>query len=521
MNETPLLGMVIKDRYRIERELGRGGFGAVFLASDQQLMDRPVVVKILLEQGVSDTWFQRKFAQEIEALSRINHPGIVSVIDTGELPEGQPYMVQQFVEGSTLRHAIKPGGMDLVRVARIVRKVGQALTAAHQRGVVHRDLKPDNIMLQTLADGDEHATIIDFGIASVSDFPENAPEKTKVTGTFTYMAPEQFDGHPSPASDIYALGIIAFEMLAGAPPNSGKPLFELMLMQKEGHWPKISELRPSVPEATQSLILKALSRKPEDRFESASAFGDELARSLVSKILETGEILPDALPPRPHSMRRWIWAACGVVAAVALIAMAASVTPKPVVVAKKIESTPQPTMSLALPDRVYSYWVTGQHYDSGRSTSFVHANEENSHRGDRINLEIEFAQDGYFYAINQTPEASGALSFYSTLYPSSRTPGYSPKVKKSGNLKIPDGSKLSFEKGKGSLWLIFSHVSLPALENLQPGIVNDPATAKKISAFLQPLRDRQPILEADTRLSRTEVRSADNVVVQRIDLSKN
>src|SRR5688572_1477496 len=109
-----VIGSVINGRYRLERQLGSGGFGMVYLARDQQLRDRPVVVKILQEKVVADPWFQRKFSQEVEALSRIHHPGVVSVIDRGELPSGQPFMVQQFVEGQTLRQHIQPGGMDVL-----------------------------------------------------------------------------------------------------------------------------------------------------------------------------------------------------------------------------------------------------------------------------------------------------------------------------------------------------------------------------------------------------------------------
>lgn len=521
MNESPLLGMVLNNRYRIERELGRGGFGAVFLAIDQQLMDRPVVIKILLDQGAADGWFKRKFSQEIEALSRIDHPGIVSVIDTGELPEGQPFMVQQFVEGTTLREAIQPGGMDLRRVARIIRKLGQALTAAHQKGIIHRDLKPDNVMLRIMPDGTEHATIIDFGIASVTDFPEDLPEKTKITGTFTYMAPEQFDGKPSPASDVYALGIIAFEMLAGAPPSSGKPLFELMLMQKEGHWPKISELRPSVPEAAQSLILRALSRKIEDRHDTASQFGDEFSRALVSTVMDTGEIpLVNFPPPGRRPSYQWLLLTVAGIIVVALLAVAASVKTSRVSTteASRVNIAP-PTVSLPLPERVYTYWISGQKNTTGEQ--FIHPHEQTYQAGDRINIEIEFAQDGYFYAVSQAPELFNGLPVYSSFFPATRTPGRSPKVKKGDTLKIPDGRKITFQRNQTMeyVWLIFSQVSLPAMENIQPGMVQDSTISRKIFDFIKPLRDREPMAEIDPTLNRTLVRSTDSVVVQRIDIT--
>lgn len=519
MNESSLLGMVLNSRYRIEKELGRGGFGAVFLAIDQQLKDRPVVIKVLLDQGAADGWFRRKFSQEIEALTRVDHPGIVSVIDTGELPERQPFMVQQFVEGITLREAIPLGGMDLKRAARIIRKLGQALSAAHQKGIIHRDLKPDNIILRRHADGSEHPVIIDFGISSVVDFPEEElPEKTKITGTFTYMAPEQFDGKPSPASDIYALGILSFELLAGAPPSSGKPLFELMLMQKEGNWPRISEMRPSVPEAAQALILRALSRKPEDRYSSASQFGEEFSRNLVSSMIETGEIPPQELVTSKQPSYQWVWLTAAGIVVIALLAVAASVKSPPPPPRSKIENTAPPTVSLPLPEQIYNYWITGQ---KSTGEKFDHPHEQTYQAGDRISIEVEFSQSGYFYAISQASELFNGLPVYSSLYPTARTKTLLPRVDKGMKLRLPEGRRITFQKNQTMeyVWLIFSQVSLPAMENIEPGMVQDSTISRKIFDFLKPMRDRDPMTEIDPTLNRTLVRSTDSVVVQRIDIT--
>src|ERR1700687_202905 len=137
----PSPGTQLKGRYLIERELGSGGFGTVFLARDTQLHNKAVVVKILRDLR-DDGWARKKFVAECEALARINHPGVVQVLDDGETTDHQPFLVMQFVDGATLRSAIGASGMDLGRVGRIVEQIGQALTAAHEHGVVHRDLKP-------------------------------------------------------------------------------------------------------------------------------------------------------------------------------------------------------------------------------------------------------------------------------------------------------------------------------------------------------------------------------------------
>src|SRR5438067_2257729 len=138
------IGMMLNNRYLIERELGRGGIGVVYLARDNQLSSRPVVVKVLLEDALQNSWVVNKFRHEIEALSKIDHPNIVGIYDTGEIEDGKPYIVMQYVEGTTLRSAISITGMDISRVGALLRQIGRALSVAHEKGIFHRDLKPEN-----------------------------------------------------------------------------------------------------------------------------------------------------------------------------------------------------------------------------------------------------------------------------------------------------------------------------------------------------------------------------------------
>jgi TolB-like protein/class 3 adenylate cyclase/Flp pilus assembly protein TadD len=215
---------------------------------------------VLLETTSLDPWIRQKFLQEMEALSRIDHPGVVGVLDSGLTAEGKQFLVMQYIEGVTLRSAIEPGGMNFGRAAGIIRQIGQALAAAHEKGVWHRDLKPENIMLQRLG-GEDHVKLIDFGIAGIQD-SQFTGEKTKVAGSLSYMAPEQFSGHPCEASDIYAYGVVAYEILTGTLPG------------------ETGESRPKLPEAAERTIRKALSLRPEDRQSSAREFSEELYRTL-------------------------------------------------------------------------------------------------------------------------------------------------------------------------------------------------------------------------------------------------
>ncbi len=284
-DEDPYLGATLKGRYRIERLLGRGGLGAVYLAVDLQLHNKPVVVKVMRDNPtVGAEWVLKKFREEIKALARIDHPGVVGSLDAGEMPDGKPYIVMQYVEGESLRTVMRTGALTHERIARFVRQICQALAAAHEKGVVHRDLKPENIMIQTIGPDEEYARLIDFGIATVrdSDTGELPGAITTVAGTVLYMAPEQLQGKPKPASDIYAMGIVAYELLTGTVPFHPASPYQLLDLQRNHSFRRPAEIAPSIPPAAESAIIKALSFAPVDRYSSARAFGDDLARALTA-----------------------------------------------------------------------------------------------------------------------------------------------------------------------------------------------------------------------------------------------
>jgi serine/threonine protein kinase len=304
-NEKPagpwdLTGKLLDGRYLVESQLGRGGIGVVYLARDTKLMDKRVVVKVLLDQfGDDDTehWVRRKFREEIEALARIDHPGVVGVMHAGELADGRPFIVMQYIEGGSLRASMKQGPMAFARVASILRQVGHALGSAHGRGIIHRDLKPDNIMLQSLEGGEEYVRLIDFGIASVQDSQAAAEAtSTRVAGTVFYMAPEQLEGRPSPASDIFAIAVLAYEMLTGARPFNPKSPYEVLEKLREGVRTRPSQLRPDLPGEAEEVILRALSYDEAARPASAREFVDALARALGGGA--TGQAMLSSVPPQ-------------------------------------------------------------------------------------------------------------------------------------------------------------------------------------------------------------------------------
>ncbi|MEO8372584.1 MAG: serine/threonine-protein kinase [Candidatus Solibacter sp.] len=275
------IGTLLGGRYLIEGELGRGGNSIVYLAQDRQMHGKKVVVKMLQDHLARNQWLCGKFRHEVEALARISHPGVVSALDVVAGEDGRDCLVMEFVAGTTLRAELGQGSLELPRLAELLPKVGDALQAAHEHGVLHRDLKPENIMLLPPRGGEESIKLIDFGIAKLED-PHDAEctDTTVLAGTTTYMAPEHLMGKPQTASDIYALAVVAYEVIAGKRPFYPATPFQLFEMQKTGTFPDLAALRPEIGARASLLIRKSLSFRPADRHSSALEFCNELAAAL-------------------------------------------------------------------------------------------------------------------------------------------------------------------------------------------------------------------------------------------------
>jgi serine/threonine protein kinase len=282
-----LAGTLVGDRFLIERKLGQGGFGSVYLAVDKKVVSRKVVIKVMHDDEMKNEWSVKRFKQEIEALARIDHPSIVGIIDAGEMSNGKPYIVMQYVDGVSLRSLMEPEGMDFARAANIIRQIGRALESAHERGILHRDLKPENIMLQRLG-GDDHVKVIDFGIAKVKNsITSLSTARDQTVGTVAYMSPEQLRAEElTPASDVYSMGVIAYEMVTGRRPLNPDSAYQLLELQRVVRVDP-AVLRPTLPSAAQPIILKALAFEPQDRYEHAREFGDLLFTALTNDDEET------------------------------------------------------------------------------------------------------------------------------------------------------------------------------------------------------------------------------------------
>ncbi|KAF0247718.1 MAG: serine/threonine protein kinase [bacterium] len=282
------LGSVINKRYLVESEFSQGGFSLIYLAKDLQLNARPVLIKIMLEK-IDNAWLEAKFFDEVKALSRINHPNVVSIFDYGLLTDNKPFFVMELIPGESLENIISKARMGLKpkQALDIIKQIGNALSAVHQLGVYHRDLKPANVMVRKLSEDEEHVKLIDFGVATVKESIDATTATNSIVGTPAYMAPEQFEGNPSGASDIYALGVIAYEILTGRPPfnitiykNLKEMVMSLRVMQQQGLMPKPSQLSQNLSLEVDKVLFKALSFDPNSRYAKAGDFVKALTKAL-------------------------------------------------------------------------------------------------------------------------------------------------------------------------------------------------------------------------------------------------
>jgi serine/threonine-protein kinase len=311
----PLIGQTIGS-FRVEKIVGEGGMGRVYLAMQPTIGSR-VAIKVLAGFAAQSELAVERFFAEARAVNLIRHEGIVDVLDLGKLEDGRPYIVMEYVDGAPLSSFIaKRRALPVGPLARVMIEVLGALQAAHDKGIVHRDLKPDNIAITPGG----HAIVLDFGIAKLApDQQQHALTETGIVlGTPRYMAPEQAaDQDIGPATDLYSIGVILYEGMAGRVPFQGRTAFELFTAHVEQTPAPPRSLRPDLPEAIEAVILRALAKRPAERFPSAKAMAEALraaidgrddldatldsdVSAITSAPTEDGlEVVPPAVAPAP------------------------------------------------------------------------------------------------------------------------------------------------------------------------------------------------------------------------------
>jgi serine/threonine protein kinase len=289
-NDHVTAQMLLGGRYLVESELGRGGMATVFKGTDT-VLGRPVAVKVLSPQYAGDANFVTRFRREAQSAARLNHPNLVSVYDTGA-DDGIHFIVMEFVDAKTLADYLAGGGRIMPeRAIEIAEAVCDALSMAHAHGIIHRDIKPANIMITQKGD----VKVTDFGIARVISGADTLAQTAAVLGTASYLSPEQAQSQSvDQRSDIYSLGVVLYEMVTGRPPFSGdSPVMVASKHVLEQPTPP-SKLNSDVSPALEAVIMKALSKNPDNRYSDADEMRADLERARLGQAVQATPLLPES-----------------------------------------------------------------------------------------------------------------------------------------------------------------------------------------------------------------------------------
>src|SRR5467141_589265 len=286
------LGTLIGGRYRLDAQIGRGGMSTVYRAFDM-VLERPVAIKLMHSEIAADSDQLERFRREARAVAQLNHPHVVTVIDAGEEPnteaghpgKGRPYIVLEYEEGETLKDVIRhEGPLEIPQALAYAIEIARALGAAHERQIVHRDVKPHNV----LVDAEGGAKITDFGIARTLT-EEGLTMDGRVLGTTDYVSPEQALGQPvTGQSDLYSLGIVLYEMLTGEVPFRGDSPVAVAMKHVREDVPDVQALRPEVSAATAAVLERAVAKDLTRRYPSATSMASDLGEVLALETSRSG-----------------------------------------------------------------------------------------------------------------------------------------------------------------------------------------------------------------------------------------
>jgi tRNA A-37 threonylcarbamoyl transferase component Bud32 len=297
-SSAQMIGTVLSDRYRLEAKLGSGGMSTVYLARDE-VLDRPVAVKLMHREITEQPDQLERFNQEARAVAKLSNPNVVAVIDAGE-DNGRPYIVLEYIQGETLKQRIsRVGALDATEALAYSLEIAQGLAVAHEMGIVHRDVKPQNVLI----DSTGRAKLTDFGISRQLN-AEGVTAAGKVVGTTDYVAPEQAMGKEvDPRSDIYSLGIVLYEMFTGDVPFEAESQIGVAMKHVNEDLPDVQIRRPDISAASARVVEKSTEKDQDDRYATIEEMSDDLQAALEVEAIRaggtTGEATSvlDAVPP--------------------------------------------------------------------------------------------------------------------------------------------------------------------------------------------------------------------------------
>jgi serine/threonine protein kinase len=500
------VGKTINGKYVIEKKLGEGGMGLTYLAHDVENINRKVVVKTILK-AMSDDAGKAFFLKEGEALGRINHDGVVKLYDKGEEPQtGLPYLVMEYCKGSTLTDIIRREQMDLEKALELTRNISFALTAAHEKGVMHRDLKPDNVIVIESDIETDKIKLIDFGIAKVADSIVSG-DSTVIggfKGTLQYASPEQLNGFPSIAGETYNLAALTYEMLTQTKPfqitvrrsedestdSARERAYHQLRQLQRGIAANPSELNQAIPAATSKVLLRGLEHKDENRYQTPIEFSAALKDSInnepiiVIKERANFSIWKLLLPV----------AVIFTLSALSLLGYSLWISQNqtvPELSNSNIKPLITPTVKELTPETLFSYSFDVQKMKNNLidGTQFPSADKSKIAFGDKFNLKVEREKGGHFYMIEQIGENS------TLIFP---TNDNDAKVIKTWRVAKPNQI----------FWLVWSKENIDVLEK-------SPINQIDLNSFLQ---NNSKNIEAIENQGKMEIKSSDDLVIYKLSM---
>ena len=523
--------------YVILEGLGAGGMGEVYLARDSRL-GRTVALKVLTSEVSRDERRMKRFRHEAKVASSLNQPNILTIFEFGEV-EGLTFLAAEFIDGETLRDHLHDNKLKLGEILDICIQVLAALDAAHEAHIVHRDMKPENVMIRRR---DRVVKVLDFGLAKVSEkkFSTKGEASEAATafktapgtiiGTINYLSPEQARGDKvDERTDIWSTGVMMYEMIAGTMPFTGSTTSHTIVQILEKDPVPLSRLGNAPPEL-ERIVEKAMAKSPDERYQTAKDMLIDL-RSLKKRMdveVEIQRTLPTTSITAVDTQELGRHSAQKRVLVLALIGMAI-VTAAIFGVNKwrssRARSIAPPTAPATTTERTLTYWITVQKFRDKKpfQQPFKIPGEMIFEEDYQIRLSFSSPQAGHLYIVNEGPAA--AAPEFNVVFPSPTANKGSSSLAAGQVMQIPEQSWLKFDAQQGTekLWLVFSEDVVPELESLKEyagpqtqGLITDPAYNKVVQNFLKTHSEPRPAVEKGDLL--TTVRNPGKLLVHAIKL---
>jgi serine/threonine protein kinase len=554
--DEPAVSMVgqLISHYRVIELLGAGGMGDVYLAKDERL-GRRVALKLLPEYLTDDASRVRRFEQEARAASALNHPNILTVYEIDQTG-GRYFIATEYIEGVTLRRRLGDGPIQLGEALDIAVQVAAALSKAHQAGIVHRDVKPENIMVN----GDGHVKLLDFGLAKynpgfipvdadapAADVTHTAPGL--LMGTTAYMSPEQARGLAvDERTDIWSLGVVLYEMTVGHPPFAGRTESDVIVAVLDREPDFLDPKFVTAPAELGRIIRKVLQKEPEHRYQTVKDLALDSENLRRRWIDASAERTTDASPRADFGASSYASAETNTVSAsartvggkrrgavlrpvLALLVLAAAGIVGVTVwrTAGPDASTPPVAALAARTERQINYWLTVQKYRGGKAyqAPFRITGETAFEKDDRVRLNFSSPQDGYLYILNEGPARPDSPSALTILFPSPTANDGQSLLASRRQLQVPEQSWFRFDDAAGTenVWLVWSAASVPALEATRGfanprdrGVITNPDLSSAAREFLREHQNPRPLAETDDGKKEIAVKASGDILVHLLRL---